>query len=228
VAVRLLADLARHGRRTWHLGSIGPARRGVPADDVIWVAIRAVDTLDILVSRLPDDAVTIDAEILRERVIDSWALALLRRARGDELPIPAAVIFPASTREVATVLAWASETGMAVIPGGLAGHDHHVGAAGRVTDSSAPPAGSRLYAQPGKGGTGCRGRAGKQLPASTMAGPAICFATGLVGAQNAQILHGQRPDRHRARCPRRTADQERRLLCLISAFSTTPHRLAQV
>jgi FAD/FMN-containing dehydrogenase len=77
-----------------------------------------VDTLDILVSRLPDDAVTIDAEILRERVIDSWALALLRRARGDELPIPAAVIFPASTREVATVLAWASETGMAVIPGG--------------------------------------------------------------------------------------------------------------
>ncbi len=101
-------------------GAIGTARRGVPADDAIWATIRAVDTLDILVSRLPDGAVTVDAEILRERAIDSWALALLRRARGDELPIPAAVIFPASTEDVATVLAWASETGMAVTPRGLA------------------------------------------------------------------------------------------------------------
>ena len=57
-------------------------------------------------------------DIRRERAIDSWALALLRRVRGDELPIPAAVVFPASTEEVATVLAWASETSTAVIPRG--------------------------------------------------------------------------------------------------------------
>jgi alkyldihydroxyacetonephosphate synthase len=90
----------------------------VPADDAIWATIRAVDTLDILVSRLPAGAVVADAEVLRARAIDSWALALLRRARGDELPSPAAVVFPASTEDVATVLAWASETGMAVIPRG--------------------------------------------------------------------------------------------------------------
>jgi alkyldihydroxyacetonephosphate synthase len=40
------------------------------------------------------------------------------RVRGDELPIPAAVVFPACTEEVATVLAWASETSTAVIPRG--------------------------------------------------------------------------------------------------------------
>jgi alkyldihydroxyacetonephosphate synthase len=77
-----------------------------------------VDTLNLLASRLPDGAVTTDAEILRERAIDSWALALLRRARGDELPVPAAVVFPASTQDTATVLAWAGQTRTAVIPRG--------------------------------------------------------------------------------------------------------------
>ena len=77
-----------------------------------------MSALDILVSRLPDGAVQTDAEMLRERAIDSWALALLRRVRGDELPVPAAVVFPASTEEVAAVLAWASETATAVIPRG--------------------------------------------------------------------------------------------------------------
>ena len=72
----------------------------------------------MLVSRLPDGTVRTDAEIRRERAIDSWALALLRRVRGDELPIPAAVVLPASTEEVATVLAWASQTSTAVIPRG--------------------------------------------------------------------------------------------------------------
>jgi hypothetical protein len=41
------------------------------------LTIRGVDTLNLLSSRLPDGAVTTDAEILRERAIDSWALALL-------------------------------------------------------------------------------------------------------------------------------------------------------
>ena len=51
-------------------------------------------------------AVTTDPGILRDRAIDSWALALLRRVRGDDLPVPAAVVFPACTEEVAAVLAW--------------------------------------------------------------------------------------------------------------------------
>ena len=77
-----------------------------------------MDTLNVLASRLPDGAVTTDTQILRERAIDSWALALLRRARGDELPVPAAVVFPASTQDTATVLAWAGQTRTAVIPRG--------------------------------------------------------------------------------------------------------------
>jgi alkyldihydroxyacetonephosphate synthase len=80
--------------------------------------IRVVSPLDMLVSRLPDGTVRTDEQIRRERAIDSWALALLRRVQGDELDIPAAVIFPASTEEVTTVLAWASQTSTAVIPRG--------------------------------------------------------------------------------------------------------------
>jgi alkyldihydroxyacetonephosphate synthase len=72
----------------------------------------------MLAQRLPAGAVAADAETLRERAIDCWALALLRRARGDELARPAAVVFPASTQDVAVVMGWASETGTAVIPRG--------------------------------------------------------------------------------------------------------------
>ena len=72
----------------------------------------------MLASRLPDGEVVTDADILAERAIDSWALALLRRVRGDELPVPAAVVFPASTEDVATVLAWAGQARVAVIPRG--------------------------------------------------------------------------------------------------------------
>jgi alkyldihydroxyacetonephosphate synthase len=77
-----------------------------------------VSHLDILASRLPDGTVSTDRQTLRHRAIDSWSLALLRRVRGDDLPEPAAVVFPARTEEVATVLAWASQTGTAVIPRG--------------------------------------------------------------------------------------------------------------
>ena len=77
-----------------------------------------MDTLNLLASRLPDGAVSTDGQILRERAIDSWALALLRRVRGDELPVPAAVVFASCTQDVATVLAWADQTRTAVIPRG--------------------------------------------------------------------------------------------------------------
>jgi FAD/FMN-containing dehydrogenase len=77
-----------------------------------------VSSLDILAGRLPDGAVSTDQQTLRHSAIDSWSLALLRRVRGDDLPEPVAVVFPARTGEVATVLAWASQTGTAVIPRG--------------------------------------------------------------------------------------------------------------
>jgi alkyldihydroxyacetonephosphate synthase len=77
-----------------------------------------VSSLDILAGRLPDGTVSTDRQTLRHSAIDSWSLALLRRVRGDDLPEPAAVVFPARTEQVATVLAWASQTGTAVIPRG--------------------------------------------------------------------------------------------------------------
>jgi alkyldihydroxyacetonephosphate synthase len=77
-----------------------------------------VSPLDILAGRLPEGTVSTDPETLRAHAIDSWPLALLRRVRGDDLPEPAAVISPATTGETATILAWASQTGTAVIPRG--------------------------------------------------------------------------------------------------------------
>src|SRR5260370_35267853 len=79
------------------------------------VTIRVVSPLETLVSRLPEGRVSTDADILRERAADSWALALLRRVRGDELPEPQAVVFPPDTVAVATVLAWPSQTTTPVI-----------------------------------------------------------------------------------------------------------------
>ena len=80
--------------------------------------MRAVDTLNALAGRLPDGSVATDPKTLTERATDCWPLALLRRVRGEEPPAPAAVVFPASTEDVAEVLAWAGETRTAVIPRG--------------------------------------------------------------------------------------------------------------
>jgi len=77
-----------------------------------------VSPLDILASRLPGNTVSTDPQTLHDHATDSWSLALLRRVRGDDLPEPIAVISPARTEEVATILAWATETGTAVIPRG--------------------------------------------------------------------------------------------------------------
>jgi alkyldihydroxyacetonephosphate synthase len=77
-----------------------------------------VSSLDFLASRLPGGTISTDPRALREHAIDSWSLALLRRVRGDDLPEPRAIVFPARTEEVATILAWASQTGTAVIPRG--------------------------------------------------------------------------------------------------------------
>src|SRR5690349_11121837 len=93
--------------------SSGPGRA-----DPAGSTIRLVSSLDVLAGRLPDGTISTDPQTLRQSAADSWPLALLRRVRGDDLPEPAAVISPATTGEVATVLAWATETGTAVVPRG--------------------------------------------------------------------------------------------------------------
>jgi alkyldihydroxyacetonephosphate synthase len=77
-----------------------------------------VDALSSLVQRLPLGAVTTDRDEVLARSRDWSALAFLRAARGDAGEEPAAVAFPSSTEDVATVLAWAAETGTTVVPRG--------------------------------------------------------------------------------------------------------------
>jgi alkyldihydroxyacetonephosphate synthase len=77
-----------------------------------------VSNLEPLVRRLGDGAVVTDAATLRERAVDCWSLALLRRARREQPVLPTAVVFPSSTQDVAAVLAWASESRTVVIPRG--------------------------------------------------------------------------------------------------------------
>jgi alkyldihydroxyacetonephosphate synthase len=77
-----------------------------------------VDTLSSLVERLPAGTVSTHPGELASRSRDAWALAMLREARGERLPRPMAVVFPRRTEDVASTLAWASETGTPVVPRG--------------------------------------------------------------------------------------------------------------
>ncbi|MGH2764922.1 MAG: FAD-binding oxidoreductase [Actinomycetota bacterium] len=77
-----------------------------------------MDVLASLAERLPEGAVSTHPGELTSRSRDSWPLAMLREARGERLPRPMAVVFPRSTEDVAATLAWATETGTAVVPRG--------------------------------------------------------------------------------------------------------------
>jgi len=77
-----------------------------------------VEALSSLRDRLSEGAIRTDPEELRSKAHDWWALALLREVRGDEPPLPAAVVSPTSTEEVAEVLAWADRTGTVIVPRG--------------------------------------------------------------------------------------------------------------
>jgi alkyldihydroxyacetonephosphate synthase len=77
-----------------------------------------VDALASLTERLPEGAVSTHPGELTSRSRDAWPLAMLREARGERLPRPMAVVFPRTTEDVETTLAWAAETGTAVVPRG--------------------------------------------------------------------------------------------------------------
>lgn len=77
-----------------------------------------MDALASLTERLPDGAVSTHPGELTSRSRDAWPLAMLREARGERLPRPMAVVFPRSTQDVCSTLAWAVETGTAVVPRG--------------------------------------------------------------------------------------------------------------
>lgn len=67
---------------------------------------------------LPGIAVATDPETLQAMTTDWWPLALLRRVRGDTPEVPLAVVRPASTDELSTVLRWANENRIGVVPRG--------------------------------------------------------------------------------------------------------------
>lgn len=77
-----------------------------------------MDALALLAERLPGGSISTHPGELTRRARDWWALAMLRERGGDPIPPPLAVVFPKSNEEVATILAWAVETAMAVVPRG--------------------------------------------------------------------------------------------------------------
>ncbi|HWC32755.1 MAG TPA: FAD-binding oxidoreductase [Actinomycetota bacterium] len=77
-----------------------------------------MDGLAALRSRLPEGVVSTHPGETQSRSRDWWPLAMLREARGEIPTRPAAVVFPRTTEAVAEVLAWADETGTAVVPRG--------------------------------------------------------------------------------------------------------------
>lgn len=72
-----------------------------------------------LESALPPGAVSTEPEELVQVAIDWWPLLVVQRSRGVSHELPRAVVRPTSTKEVSTVLAWASESATAVVPRGL-------------------------------------------------------------------------------------------------------------
>src|ERR687887_1449831 len=79
-----------------------------------------LDALASLIERLPSGAVSTHPGELNTHAHDRWALALLHDLRGDRVPPPAALVFPKSLDQVSAILAWATETGTAVVPRGAA------------------------------------------------------------------------------------------------------------
>src|SRR2546429_6472727 len=71
-----------------------------------------------LIERLPPGTVSTHPGEVAVHARDRWALAMLRDARGDRVPPPAAVVFASTTEHVAAALAWAEETGAAIVPRG--------------------------------------------------------------------------------------------------------------
>lgn len=77
-----------------------------------------MDAIASLIDRLPAGRVTTHHGELAAHARDRWALAMLQEARGAHAAHPAAVAFPSSTEEVATILAWAHEEGVPIVPRG--------------------------------------------------------------------------------------------------------------
>jgi alkyldihydroxyacetonephosphate synthase len=75
--------------------------------------------LDSLRRHVGDDAVFVDAETLRSRRHDYWVVSHLRAWRDEPIARPGCVVRPRSTSDVSTVMRWASEHRVAVVPFGL-------------------------------------------------------------------------------------------------------------
>lgn len=80
--------------------------------------ILGVSDLTSLAQRLPEGVVSTHPGELTTRARDLWAMAMLRERIGDRVPPPAAVAFPRSTEDVATILAWSEESQTPVVPRG--------------------------------------------------------------------------------------------------------------
>lgn len=74
--------------------------------------------LDGLADVAPGARVLTEPSRTADHAHDWWPRMLLRRRAGEDLPVPDAVVAPADTDEVAAVVRWAHEHGVAIIPFG--------------------------------------------------------------------------------------------------------------
>ncbi|MDP9021295.1 MAG: FAD-binding oxidoreductase [Actinomycetota bacterium] len=74
--------------------------------------------VDALTAVLPAERVSTDRHTLWLHAHDFWPRLVMARRRGEDLPLPAAVVSPASADEVAAVLRWCNQQRVAVVPYG--------------------------------------------------------------------------------------------------------------
>lgn len=85
------------------------------------MAAPSVVALDELRAQLGEAAVCTQPAELASRSRDCWPLLAMRERAGERLPLPVAVIWPATTEQVAQVYRWANRHAVAVVPYGGGG-----------------------------------------------------------------------------------------------------------
>lgn len=86
---------------------------------------RAAGVLAELVELVGPAGVSTEPGELAAHARDCWPRLIMRERAGEELPVPAAVVWPATTAQAAAVYTWATRTGVPLVPfgggGGVAG-----------------------------------------------------------------------------------------------------------
>ncbi|WP_449355329.1 FAD-binding oxidoreductase [Virgibacillus natechei] len=78
----------------------------------------AMNTVNEIKSLLGSNRVYTDPDLLEKRATDTWPLKLVQKAVGETMEHPLCVVLPKSTNEIAALLQFLNEKGIAAIPYG--------------------------------------------------------------------------------------------------------------